>query len=84
MTTKKASNHACAVCGKKAARILLISKVFGRGANRVLIEGIPTLHCHNCGSHYLDGPTMDIIDQVRINPGAHAVQQSIATVKLVA
>lgn len=81
---ENAAKHQCAVCGELAARIIVISKVFGRGAKRVLIEDIPTYHCHNCGSQYLDGVTMDAVDQIRKNPSAHTVTQTIAAAKLAA
>ncbi len=80
----KASIHQCAVCGQKAARLIVISKVFGRGSGRVLIEGIPTYACRNCGSQYLEGETMDAIDEIRTNPPAYTVRQTIAAATLAA
>ena len=63
---------------------MIVSKVFGRGSKRMLIEGIPTYNCHHCGSNYLDGATMDAIDEIRTNPTAHTVRQTIATANLAA
>lgn len=79
-----AFEHQCAICGKRAARKILMSKVFGRGANRVLIEDIPTYSCRNCGSQYLDGATMAAIDEIRKHPAAHTTNQTIAAAKLAA
>lgn len=84
MKKKDTVIHECAVCGQIAARLIVISKVFGRGPKRVLIEGIPTYRCHNCGSHYLDGATMDAIDEIRTHPAAHTVCQTIAAATLAA
>lgn len=81
---KKNTNHQCANCGEVAARLIIMSKVFGRGEAKVLIEGIPTYHCHNCGSHYLDATTMDAIDEIRTNPAKHTVAQTIAAATLAA
>ncbi len=78
------STHQCAVCGEPAARMILISKVFGRGLSRVLIEDIPSYHCRNCDSQYVDGATMDAIDRIRKNPSANTVAQTIAAAKLAA
>jgi hypothetical protein len=58
--------------------------VFGRGAKRVLIENIPVYHCRNCHGQYVDGPTLDAIDQIRKNPAARSRQEIIATAALAA
>ena len=81
---KRTSESKCAICGVLAARVLLTPKVFGHGTKRVLIEDIPFYHCGNCHSQYVDGPTMDLIDEIRKNPAAYSHQKSIATVKFAA
>ena len=81
---KNEKTYDCAVCGKPAARKTMMSKVFGRGVNRVLIEDILTYSCRNCGSQYLDGATMDAIDEIRAHPAAHTTSQIIAAAKLAA
>ncbi len=74
----------CALCNQRAVRIVLTSKVFGRGAKRVLIENIPVYHCRNCLGQYVDGPTLDAIDQIRKNPAARSRKEIIATAALAA
>jgi YgiT-type zinc finger domain-containing protein len=81
---KRKPESKCAICGVIAARVLPSPKVFGRGSKRVLIEDIPYYHCSNCHSQYVDGPTMDLIDEIRKNPAAYSHQESIATVKFAA
>ena len=76
--------YECAVCGQKAARLIVMSKVFGRGSKRMLIEGIPTHHCRNCGSEYLNAETMDAIDEIRTNPVQHTSPKTIAAASLAA
>lgn len=78
------SGYECAVCGERAARLIVLSKVFGRGSKRMLIEGIPTYHCRNCGSEYLDGETMNAIDEIRTNPAEYTTRQTIAAATLAA
>ena len=70
----------CAICGQHTARVVLTPKVFGRGAKRVLIENIPVYHCRSCHSQYVDGPTMDAIDEIRKNLSAQSRKETIATV----
>jgi YgiT-type zinc finger domain-containing protein len=74
----------CMLCGKSAARRVLVSKIFGRGVKRVLIEDIPTYHCRNCQGQYVDGATLDEIDKIRTNPSAMSHPTVIATAKLAA
>ena len=74
----------CILCGQHTARVVLTSKVFGRGAKRVLIENIPMHHCRNCHGQYVDGPTMDAIDEIRKNPSARSRKEIITTAALAA
>ncbi|MEK6285215.1 MAG: YgiT-type zinc finger protein [Acidobacteriota bacterium] len=81
---KRARDVECALCGQRTARVVLTPKVFGRGARRVLIENIPVYHCRNCHSQYVDGRTMDAIDEIRKNPSAWSRKETIATAALAA
>ena len=81
---KRTADVECPLCGQRAARIVPTPKVFGRGARRVLIENIPVHHCRNCHSQYIDGPTMDRIDEVRKNPSVWSRKETIAIAALAA
>jgi hypothetical protein len=63
---------------------VLTPKVFGRGARRVLIENIPVYHCRNCQGEYVEGATMDAIDEIRKNPTASGRRETIAIAALAA
>jgi YgiT-type zinc finger domain-containing protein len=82
--TKKEPNLKCAICGEQAAHVVLTPKVFGRGEKMVLIEDIPVINCRNCGSQYVDGPTMDAIDAIRKNPKAYSVRRTLDAARIVA
>lgn len=81
---KKNTDIECPLCDQRAARVVLTAKVFGRGARRVLIENIPVYHCRNCHSQYIDGPTMDAIDEIRKSPSGWSRKETIATAALAA
>lgn len=81
---KKNTDIECPLCDQRAARVVLTAKVFGRGGRRVLIENIPVYHCRNCHSQYIDGPTMDAIDEIRKSPSAWSRKETIATAALAA
>ncbi len=84
MKRKTKTNLECPLCDQRAARVVLTAKVFGHGARRVLIENIPVYHCRNCHSQYIDGPTMDAIDEIRKSPSAWSRKETIATAALAA
>ncbi|MFN0125025.1 MAG: YgiT-type zinc finger protein [Blastocatellia bacterium] len=75
---------ACALCGQTTARVIMTNRVFGHGADMVLIENIPVHTCRNCNSQYIDAATLDAIDVIRKNPAAHAHKRSIDTASLAA
>ena len=81
---KRNSEVKCELCGQRAARVVLTPKVFGRGARRVLIENIPVYHCRNCHGEYIDGATMDAIDEIRKNPTGSGRKETIAIAALAA
>jgi len=81
---KRTPEVKCELCGQRTARVVLTPKVFGRGARRVLIENIPVYHCRNCYGEYIDGATMDAIDEIRKNPTGSGRKETIAIAALVA
>jgi YgiT-type zinc finger domain-containing protein len=81
---KRSADVECALCGQRAARIVPTPKVFGRGARRALIENIPVYHCRNCHGQYIDGSTMDAIDEIRKNPSVGTRKETIAIAALAA
>jgi len=50
----------------------------------VLIENIPVYHCKNCQGEYIDGATMDAIDEIRKNPTGSGRKETIAIAALAA
>jgi YgiT-type zinc finger domain-containing protein len=84
MNKKQTQLLKCQICGQQMVRRKLVSKIFGQGSKRVLIEDIPTYFCLNCQGQYIDGKTMTQIDKVRKDPSAVSHPTVIATAKLAA
>ncbi len=80
----KITNLRCGVCGESKAHPIVISKVFGRGAKEVLIEGIPAFNCLHCNHQYIESETMDAIDKIRQNPHLHTHKRVIDVARLAA
>jgi YgiT-type zinc finger domain-containing protein len=45
MNKKQTQLLKCQICGQQMVRRKLVSKIFGQGSKRVLIEDIPTYFC---------------------------------------
>ncbi|MEQ1892488.1 MAG: YgiT-type zinc finger protein [Planctomycetota bacterium] len=55
----------CDNCGKKTARILRRTIVYGSGKKAFLIERVPEIACKACGQHYFTAKTVRRLEQIR-------------------
>jgi YgiT-type zinc finger domain-containing protein len=65
MGTKK--SIICDVCGKKGARKRRVTRSYGRGANLLVVEGVPVISCPHCGESYLTADTLHELDRIKRN-----------------
>lgn len=75
----KASNSeiVCDVCGKKGAKILHLSKSYGKGADLLVIENVPVVSCPTCGESYLTAKTLREIENIKRNRTNFAVERNV-------
>ncbi|MCC6327979.1 MAG: type II toxin-antitoxin system MqsA family antitoxin [Acidobacteria bacterium] len=57
----------CDVCGKSGARLIHVTKSYGKGANLLVIENVPVISCPTCGESYLTAATLREIDNLKRN-----------------
>ncbi len=57
----------CDVCGKPGARLIHVTKSYGKGANLLVIENVPVISCPTCGESYLTAATLREIDKLKRN-----------------
>lgn len=57
----------CDICGKSGARILKVTRYYGRGRSAFLIEGVPVVTCPHCGESYLVAETLKEIERIRMH-----------------
>ncbi len=67
----------CDNCGKEGARILHISRSYGKGENLLVIENIPLVSCPNCGESYLTAETLYEIERIKLHRKSIAKQKNI-------
>ena len=73
MVTKKV----CDNCGKRGARIRLVSRCYGKGEDLLVIENIPVISCPYCGESYLTADTLHEIERIKLHRKNFAVERSV-------
>jgi YgiT-type zinc finger domain-containing protein len=69
---------ACAHCGSGKVHLKSVKRIFGKGVNLLVIEGIPMWSCPNCGESYFTAQTMHELERIK------ALRKSVATPRKVA
>jgi YgiT-type zinc finger domain-containing protein len=57
----------CDVCGTQGAKLIRITKSYGKGNNLLVIENVPVISCPTCGESYLTAATLREIDNIKRN-----------------
>jgi YgiT-type zinc finger domain-containing protein len=68
----------CDVCGKNGARILHLSKSYGKGKDLLVVENVPIISCPQCGESYLTAKTLREIENIKRNRSNFAVERNVA------
>jgi YgiT-type zinc finger domain-containing protein len=77
-----ASSLVCDICGVAAAHTVKRTKVFGKGAQMLVIEDIPFITCDNCHQTYTTAETMRALDEIRQNRSRLTVKREIEWAKV--
>lgn len=70
----------CHVCGKKGARVVPISRTYGKGKSLLLIQNIPMFACRLCGESYFTAETLHQVERLKSHRKALSVTSSIKTI----
>jgi YgiT-type zinc finger domain-containing protein len=70
-------NQVCDVCGKAGAKVKLVSRSYGRGANLLVIENVPVVSCPHCGESYLTAETLHEIERIKLQRDFFAVERPV-------
>lgn len=73
----KTNEIICDNCGKQGARIIHVSKSYGKGENLLVIENVPIVSCPNCGESYLTAKTLHEIENIKRNRANLAVERPV-------
>ncbi|HEY0772139.1 MAG TPA: YgiT-type zinc finger protein [Sphingobacteriaceae bacterium] len=67
----------CDSCGKDGARIIHVSKSYGKGADLLVIENVPVISCPHCGESYLTAQTLREIENIKRNRANFATERPV-------
>lgn len=73
----KTEETKCDVCGKAGARLIHVSKSYGRGDDLLVIENVPVVSCPHCGESYLTAATLHEIDNIKRNRKKIATERPV-------
>ena len=67
----------CEICGEKNVRIRHITRSYGKGAELLIIENIPTISCPSCGETYMTADTLHEIERIKLHGEDFAVRRDV-------
>ncbi len=67
----------CDVCGKSGARIIHVTKSYGKKESLLVIENVPVVSCPHCGESYLTARTLREIENIKQNRTNIAVERPV-------
>lgn len=67
----------CDVCGKNGAKLIHLSKSYGKGVDLLVIENVPIISCPHCGESYLTAQTLREIENIKHNRSNFATERSV-------
>jgi YgiT-type zinc finger domain-containing protein len=73
----------CDICGKDGARIRHVSRSYGTGDSRLVIEHVPVVSCPHCGESYLTADTLHQIEHIKQHRQQLAVTRPVGVAEFV-
>ncbi len=73
----KIEETVCDVCGKGSARIIHVTKSYGKKESLLVIENVPVVSCPHCGESYLTAKTLREIENIKRNRTNIAVKRPV-------
>ena len=70
--------HRCAHCGSGKIQLKHVTRSFGKGANLLVIEGVPLWSCPSCGESYFTAKTMHEIERIKALRKSVAIKRPVS------
>ena len=75
---RKSKALLCDICGKGGAQVRHVTRSYGKGANLLIIENVPTVVCPHCGESYLTAETLHEIERIKLHRRSFAKPRNVA------
>jgi YgiT-type zinc finger domain-containing protein len=62
---KQIEEFICDSCGKNGAKIVHVTKSYGKGLDLLVIENVPVISCPHCGESYLTAKTLHELENIK-------------------
>ena len=76
----KTEEIVCDICGKSGARVIHVTKGYGKGVDLLVIENVPVVSCPRCGESYLTAKTLREIENIKSNRTNFATERPVPVV----
>ena len=73
----KTKTTICENCGKDGARIIHVSRSYGKGSALLVIENVPVVSCPHCGESYLTADTLHEIERIKLQRAFFAIERAV-------
>jgi len=71
----------CENCGSERARLLRVSRTYGKGANLLVVEDVPTVSCPDCAESYMTADTLHELDRLKAQGNRLAEPRTVGVVR---
>jgi YgiT-type zinc finger domain-containing protein len=68
----------CDMCGQAGARLLRVTRSYGKGETLLIIENVPVVSCPHCGTSYLTAQTLHESDRIKRHRHELASERPVA------
>ena len=71
----------CENCGSERARVLRVSRTYGKGADLLVVENVPTVSCPDCAESYMTADTLHELERLRAEGKRVAEARTVGVVR---
>lgn len=73
----KTEETTCDICSKNGARIIQVTRSYGKGVDLLVIENVPVVSCPHCGESCLTAKTLREIKNIKCNRTNVAIERPV-------
>lgn len=67
----------CDICGFETGRVRRVAQTYGKGAELLVIEGVPVVSCSHCGESYLTADVLHELEKMKAHRGEVGIERPV-------